>query len=124
MSYYNVYIYIYIYTVTREQLAMASVIMSYQAIRHPLALTKSPLTLQEVLSAPSIAPCTSLLECARRADGGAAVLVASSQFASKMNMPNRIFPVVIGGGEASGPLYPPQNITEDMFSCEEAAACA
>ncbi|CAE7588549.1 unnamed protein product [Symbiodinium microadriaticum] len=112
------------YGVTREQLAMTSVIMSYQAIRHPLALTKKPLTLEEVLSAPVIAPCTGLLECARRADGGAAVLVASSHFVDKINKPNSLFPVIIGGGEASGPLYPPRNITEDMFSCEEAAQSA
>ena len=29
--------------------------------------------------------------------------------------------VVLGGGEASGPLFPPSVIDEDMFSCEEAA---
>lgn len=26
--------------------------------------------------------------------------------------------VVLGGGEASGPLYPPEEIDESMFSCE------
>ena len=52
--------------VTREQLAMVSVLMSRQATRHPSALTKRSRTLQEVLSAPSVAPVTSQLECARR----------------------------------------------------------
>ena len=26
--------------------------------------------------------------------------------------------VILGGGEASGPLYPPEEIDESMFSCE------
>ena len=26
--------------------------------------------------------------------------------------------VILGGGEASGPLYPPETIDESMFSCE------
>jgi hypothetical protein len=103
---------------------MTSVIMSYQALRHPMALMKRPLTLEEVLGAPSIAPCTGLLECARRADGGAAVLVASTRFIEKMGFDNQLCPVIVGGGEASGPLYPPEFITEDMFSCEEAAQSA
>ena len=35
--------------VTREQLAMVSVLMSRQAARHPAALTRAPRTLDEVL---------------------------------------------------------------------------
>jgi acetyl-CoA acetyltransferase len=112
------------FQVTREQLAMTAVLMSYQACHHPLALTKKPLTLSQVLSSPSIAPCTSLLECARRADGGAAILVASSRFLAKMGLDDQKAPIIVGGGEASGPLYPPDLITEDMFSCEEAAYAA
>ena len=32
--------------------------------------------------------------------------------------------VILGGGEASGPLYPPQDIDETMFSCEAASRSA
>jgi acetyl-CoA acetyltransferase len=39
-----------------------------------------PHTLHEVLNSPSVAGSTTLLECARRADGAAAVIVASSKF--------------------------------------------
>jgi len=114
---------------TREQLAMCSVLMSRQASRHPLALTRRPRTLDEVLSAPSVAPVTGLLECARRADGGAAIIVASSTFMDKaaeglgpVSASGGI--VVLGGGEASGPLYPPPVIDDAMFSCELAARSA
>lgn len=82
------------------------------------------------------------MECARRADGGAALIVASSSFmddvvghdavSSRDGVANpRLGPVaagggvvVLGGGEASGPLYPPRHIDERLFSCEAAARSA
>jgi acetyl-CoA acetyltransferase len=103
-------------SVTREQLAMTAVLMSQQAIKHPLALTKKPHSLQDVLNSKPIGKATNLLECARRADGGAAILVASSSFVKQYGLKNG--PMIIGGGEASGPLYPPKIIDEEMFSCE------
>ena len=112
---------------TREQLAMCSSLMSIMASRHPMALTKNPRTLQQVLSSPQVASVTNVLECARRADGSAAILVASSQFLQKKGLPLDTGVVVISGGEASGPLYPPKDakdINEYAFSCEEAAAIA
>lgn len=130
------------YDVSREQLAMVSVLMSRQAARHPMAITRQPHTLLDVLSSRAIAPATNLLECARRADGGAALIVASSTFMDLRlghdRLSNkdgfaaaRLGPaaasggvVVLGGGEASGPLFPPPTISEAMFSCEKAARSA
>ncbi|CAK9043159.1 Uncharacterized protein MTH_793 [Durusdinium trenchii] len=127
---------------SREQLAMVSVLMSRQAAKHPLALTRKAHSLEDVLRSRKIAPATNLLECARRADGGAAIIVASSNFmdeymghdlvSSEDGVSSaRLGPVaatgglvVLGGGEASGPLYPPEEIDESMFSCEAAAASA
>ncbi|KAI8902707.1 hypothetical protein BC833DRAFT_613828 [Globomyces pollinis-pini] len=112
---------------TREQLAMCSALMSIMASRHPFALTKTPRTVDDVLNAPHVAPVTSVLECARRADGGAAILVASSRFLERKGLPKDTGVVIIGGGEASGPLFPPKDvdsISENIFSCEEAAAVA
>lgn len=110
---------------TREQLAMVSVLMSMQAARHPDALTRTPHTLDEVLDAPTVAPKIGLLECARRADGGAAVIVCSSRFLEQKRIARQGNGgagdvVILGGGEASGPLYPPPVIDETMFSCEQA----
>lgn len=119
--------------VTREQLAMVSVLMSRQALRHPLAMTKRPLTLEEVLSAKPVGPMTGLLECARRADGGASLIVASSEYLkhrvakgtnARLERRYQNSPMVLGGGEASGPLYPPPIIDDEMFSCEQAASSA
>jgi acetyl-CoA acetyltransferase len=109
--------------VTREQLAMCSVLMSRQAARHSLALTRTPHTIEKVLASTQVAPVTNLLECARRADGGAAIVVASSRFLEQHGI-KKPAARVLGGGEGSGPLYPPPVIDEDMFSCEEACRIA
>ncbi|ORY46836.1 hypothetical protein BCR33DRAFT_848887 [Rhizoclosmatium globosum] len=89
------------YGLTRNQLAACSALMS-MAARHPHALTKSPRTIQDVLESQHVAPVTSVLECARRADGGAALLVASSRFMERMGLDKKLGVVVVGGGEASG----------------------
>lgn len=106
--------------VTREQLAMVSVLMSRQAVKHPYALTKKPLSLQDVLTSKPIGDVTNLLECARRADGAAAILIASPKFVRDHPNLHNQGAVILGSGEASGPLYPPKIIDESMFSCEEA----
>lgn len=104
--------------------SQVSVLMSRQAQHHPAALTRTPHTLAQVLSAPSVAPVTGILECARRSDGGAAVLLASTRFLVAHGLQNRTCPVVISGAEASGPLFPPTEISESMFSCDDAAKAA
>jgi acetyl-CoA acetyltransferase len=114
-------------SVTREQLAMVSVLMSRQAKNHPYALggkSKSHYSLSDVLTAKPIGNVTSILECARRADGGAAIILASTRFMKEHNLSLLRAPVVLSGGEASGPLYPPNIIDEEMFSCEEAVSRA
>jgi len=111
------------YGVTREQLAMCSVLMSRQAARHGMALGRQPHSLEQVLGSTPIAPATNLLECARRADGGAAFVVVSARFYRQLGL-GRPAARLLGGGEASGPLYPPPVIDEDMFSCEEACHSA
>jgi acetyl-CoA acetyltransferase len=106
------------YGVTREQLALCAVLMSHQAARHPLALARAPRTLEEVLASPRIAPVTTLLECARRADGGAAVVLAAAERVGAASGRPRVR--VAGCGEASGPLAPPPTIDESIFSASEA----
>eukprot|EP00760_Papus_ankaliazontas_P019266 PhM_4_TR17987/c0_g2_i1/m.63430 len=116
------------YGLTREQLAMVSSLMSWNAARHPDALCRSPHTLDEVLKSPKIGSVTNLLECARRADGAAAVILSSSRHYKRTYNPSDNMsrcPVLISTGEASGPLYPPErveDITPEHFPCERAAS--
>lgn len=107
-------------SVTREQLAMACVLMSQQASHHPDALTKQPYTLQQVLKAPAVGKVTGLLECARRADGAAAILIASSNFILQHKIDPTRAPVILGGGEFSSALYPPTLLTDELFTCQAA----
>jgi acetyl-CoA acetyltransferase len=115
--------------VTREQLAMVPVLMSMQAMKHPDALCRKPYTLEEVLQSKLVGKVTNLLECARRADGAAAIILSSANHYKRClkedpsRKPLEMCPVVVSTGEASGPLYPPPlgEITGDLFSCERAA---
>eukprot|EP00924_Labyrinthula_sp_SR-Ha-C_P013974 augustus_masked-scaffold_5-processed-gene-19.61-mRNA-1 protein AED:0.19 eAED:0.19 QI:0/0/0/0.75/1/1/4/0/587 len=119
------------YGTTREQMAKVSVLMSRQAVKHPLALTKQPHTLEDVLNSPKVASEINLLECARRADGAAAVVVCSSRFLNRKGLLDKGNGgkgdvSIVGGGEAAGPLYPKplEEIDERSFSCENAAKLA
>lgn len=117
------------YGLSREQLAKVAVIMSHQASKHPDAVTDVPHTLDQVLQSARIAENINLLECARRMDGAASVIIASSRFLEKRNLLNQGNNglgdvVILGGGEASGPLYPPKVIDETLFSCESASRSA
>lgn len=107
----------------REQLAMTAVLMSRLAVRHPMAATKRPLSLTEVLTSKSIASVTTIKECARKVDGGSAIILASEKFIKKNNLSlNKLSsPKILGGGEASGPILPPLVIDESFFSCHVAA---
>mmetsp|Transcript_42932 Transcript_42932/g.96486 ORF Transcript_42932/g.96486 Transcript_42932/m.96486 type:complete len:437 (+) Transcript_42932:19-1329(+) len=120
------------YGVTREQLAMVPVLMSHMAARHPDAACKQPFALEEVLASKQIGPVTNLLECARRCDGAACIILSSTphymshvSHTGKGNSISRC-PEVTSTGEASGPSYPPkpEKIDKDLFSCEKAANLA
>ena len=117
-------------TLTRDQLRMVPVIESIHARIHPEALTETEYSLDDVRNSRVIAPNISLLECARRADGGSCIILASNHFlrerrqekSSNLKSEPIIYPVILGTGEASGPLYPPRNeiSSEHYFSCESA----
>ncbi len=94
---------------------MVTVLMSQQSCRHPDALTQIPYTLQQVLGARPIGKVTGLLECARRADGGAAILVASSRFVEKHGLNKRLSPIILGGGETSSGTNTTKLSLRDFF---------
>jgi acetyl-CoA acetyltransferase len=110
------------YGLQRAQLAMVPVLMNRLAQRHPHALRPRALSLDEVLASRPIGPAavTTLYECAKRADGGAAVIVASSHWLETNGYRADAGVVVLGGAEGAGPLTPPPVIDETMFSCETA----
>ncbi|KPI83761.1 putative sterol carrier protein [Leptomonas seymouri] len=118
------------YGLKREQLAMVPVLMSSMSTRHPDAMCKRRYTLEEVLHARPIAPVTNLPECARRADGAVALVLAREDYYKiHASVPPSAAckPYVLSVGEASGPLYPPANmedVTPELFSYHRAVNLA
>mmetsp|Transcript_27528 Transcript_27528/g.42985 ORF Transcript_27528/g.42985 Transcript_27528/m.42985 type:complete len:281 (+) Transcript_27528:546-1388(+) len=102
---------------TRDQLAMVSVLMSLQASRHPLALQKKIHRLDEVVQSQEIAPAVSLYECARKADGAGAIIVMSEKAAREYSGP-RIR--ITGAGEASGLTVYPKDEEETLQAASSA----
>ena len=114
---------------TRNQLRMAVSLESFHAVHHPASLMTQKgqtfTSLEQVQQAPKVTPNISLLECARRADGAACLLVASNRFLARKGLLEPGLPILIGGGEASGPLYPPSQIDERTYaSCQQAMTAA
>ena len=107
--------------IKREHLAMVSVLMSRNAVKHPMAVTKKAYSLEAVLNSGQVGKVTSKFECARRADGAAAIIVASDRFIEEKGLECERAPAILGVGEASGPLHVPEKISEVMFSCGTAA---
>ena len=126
---------------TRDQLRMTVCLESFHAGLHPESLqsqkaaskannskqssssssSASYATLSDVQASPLVTNNISQMECARRADGAACLILASNQVLQERNRWKAGIPVVIGGGQASGPLYPPQNITDYTYmSCKQA----
>ncbi len=107
------------YGISREQLAMVPVLMSRQGVKHPLAMNKKILTLDEVLASNPVGEVTNVLECARPADGSGAVIVT---FPAKAK-PARHTPVsILGGAEAPCSPFPPDAIHEAIFPSNRAAS--
>ena len=132
----------------REQLQMVVSLESFHAGLHPESLQSQKAkstenaenmdddsknnypftTLEKIQASPSITPNISLLECARRADGAACLILASNRFLKRRNLWKEGIPAVIGGGQFSGPLYPPTTnkdgtggVTEHTYvSCQQA----
>ncbi|CAL9476225.1 thiolase C-terminal domain-containing protein [Streptomyces sp. enrichment culture] len=68
------------YGTTIEQLAEVAVQARANAALNPEALHRTPLTVDDVLSAPAVADPFTKLHCCLRSDGGAAVLLASRAY--------------------------------------------
>jgi acetyl-CoA acetyltransferase len=69
----------HVYRTTREQLAKVAVQTRKHALLHPNAHMKTPLTLEQVLSAKPIADPLGMLDCCLISDAGGAFIVTSAE---------------------------------------------
>ncbi|MEV6104055.1 acetyl-CoA acetyltransferase [Streptomyces sp. NPDC051940] len=85
------------YGTTAEQLASVAVQARANAAANPLAMYRTPITVDDVQSGPVIADPFTKLHCCIRSDGGCAVLLAAEEYVTDTRRP----PVwVLGSGTA------------------------
>ncbi|HTW15797.1 MAG TPA: thiolase [Nocardioides sp.] len=88
------------YGMTPEQLATVPVVQRQWAAMNPRAKLRDPITVEDVLASRVVAHPIHLLECCLVTDGGAAVVLTSSERAGVMDLPHD--PVhLLGSGESS-----------------------
>lgn len=88
----------YTYGTTREQLAAVTVKSRRHAALNPLAQFRKPETVEQVLSSPTIADPLSRSQCCPIADGGAALLLASDEYAARFERAIRVDAAVLTSG--------------------------
>ena len=81
----------------RQALMQVAVVMSKHASKNPLALNQKILTIENITQSSIVASWLNAYECARPADGGGAIIVASEKKARELNCK----PVyILGSGES------------------------
>jgi acetyl-CoA acetyltransferase len=82
---------------TREQLAQVAVSARAWAALNPLAFSREPLTVEDVLSARPVADPLTVRDCCLVTDGGAAIVVTSAERAASLARPAVL---VLGAADA------------------------
>jgi benzoylsuccinyl-CoA thiolase BbsB subunit len=107
------------YGTTREQMAMVAVKNRKNGMHNPRCHMKQEVTVEEVLSSPSIADPLTRLSCCPNSDGAAAVILASEAVARRYtDRPVRIAASVLVSG-----LRMPHGIVDDKSEMSIRAAC-
>lgn len=90
------------YGTTDEQMAAVTVAMRRNAARHPNAVMRTPVTVDDVLASPMISTPYRRLNCSLISDGGGAVVISRAERAKDLK--NR--PVyLLGAGESRDHMY-------------------
>ncbi len=88
----------YEFGTTREQIAAVTVKSRQHATLNPLAQFRSRETLEEVLASPPVADPLTRSQCCPIADGAAALLLASDDYATKLKRTVRLETAVLSSG--------------------------
>ncbi len=88
----------YEFGTTREQLAAVTVKSRKHAALNPFAQFRTPETLDEVLASPPIADPLTRSQCCPIADGASALLLASDDYAARLDRSIRINAAILSSG--------------------------
>ncbi|MGD2124815.1 MAG: thiolase family protein [Desulfobacteraceae bacterium] len=106
-----------VFGTTRQQLAQVSVKNRRHAQQNPLAQLREPVTVGEVLAAPMIVDPLTRLQCCPIADGAAAAILSSPQFAQKLGRQVNVETAIL----CTGSYENPQDISRwgtDYHACQ------
>ena len=110
--------YMHRYGTTREQMAHVAVNTRDHALRHPNAMMKTPITVDDVLSSKPISDPLNMLDCCLISDAGGAFIVTSPERAA--DMPGRaVYLAGIGEAHPHEHLTSAPSLTE--FGAEDSA---
>ena len=105
--------YISRYSITEEQAARCVVIARDNASKNPYAHLRDKVTVEDVMNSKPLAPPLKLLDMCPTSIGSGAVIVASEDFAKKLN--KKDFAYVKGFASYSEPaMYPDRDILEGL----------
>jgi acetyl-CoA acetyltransferase len=92
------------YGLTQRQLAVVSSKNHNHSVHNPYAQYRSPMTVDEVLAAPTVAYPLTRPMCSPVGDGAAAVILCSQNYAKKLGVskPVKVLATVLGGGKDRG----------------------
>ena len=109
-----------LYGATDRDFARVKVKNACHGLRNPNARYRKEVTEEEVLASPVVSDPLRLLEICATSDGGAALVLASQEFARKRT----ITPVTIAAVSTVTPRYPSTVIEMPNFATDSAAAVA
>jgi acetyl-CoA acetyltransferase len=105
---------------TREDFAKVKVKNAKHGLANPNARYRKEVTVDEVMSSPTVADPLRLLDICATSDGAAAIVITSMEFARR----HTTNPVTIAGISTVTPTYPQTIIEMPNFATDSAAAVA
>ena len=113
--------YMHEYGVSREKIASVAVKNRHHATMNPLAQLRTPITLEDVLAQRIIVDPLGLYEVPPRGDGACCVIVASEDYAKRLQRP---YVRVRGRGFFHEGVHQINDVPDDMFAFKAAEAAA
>lgn len=107
-----------LYGMTEEDLAAVKVKNSAQSVHNPNARYQKAFSAEQVLASPMVADPLRLLEICATSDGGAALVVASTDYARK----HATNPVRVGAISTATPTFPSSLVEMPDLATDSAAA--
>jgi acetyl-CoA acetyltransferase len=114
-------VYMHEYGLTHEHMAAVAVNQRSNAVRHPNAQMKKPITMEDVRNSKMVASPLRMLDCCPISDGGAAVLVSASDCAR--DLPKAAVEILgVGEGHTHEHIFLSPSLVD--FGCKDSAAIA